>query len=246
MEKIPASRKRLLLAVYLDFILFSAVIGLLDYFFIPEGTPFYAKFAVFLVIEALLMAKFQTFGKWCLGVYRFRDPSSQLEGQNVLFVRRDVKSQETFLTIFVGVLLLLDGLKGVVRWTEEFVPFPFFGFEMSLGLYITYEIVFGLLFVFAGIYVLKLTQKGWWLAVALLSFNLSLAVFQGETLTTYFKAKQEIRRQNRGQPPGDPRVEQMAKFIPIFVYAFYAIPLGILVVQRKKFTLREEKGILDV
>ena len=232
--------------MYLDFLLFSSLLTLVDHFFVPNEISPLVKFGLFLVIELALISKFETFGRWCLGIYRRREITPGAEIQQQLCVREDVMRQESALTAFVGVLLILDGCKGLARWTTEFVPFPFFGFELGPNMYITYEILFGILFILAGIYVLKLTQRGWWLAVALLTFNISLAVYQGDALVKYGIEKRAARQAARGIAPVKDDFEKFAPYLPYFVYAFYAVPLGMLLVQRKRFTLREDPSVREL
>jgi hypothetical protein len=84
------------------------------------------------------------------------------------------------------------------------------------------------------------------LAVALLTFNTSLAVYQGDALVKYGIEKRAARQAARGVAPPKEDFEKFAQYLPYFVYAFYGVPLALLLVQRKRFHLREDLSLREI
>ena len=115
-----ASRKRRLLAIYVDFVLFSAVYGVAHHFAEELLSGNVYKLLGFALLEAcLLLGWKRSVGLHFLSIRRAE------EGK--LLVDPAIYQRESWLTIFLGVLLLLDGSKAFVRWTTFAVPRPSFG-----------------------------------------------------------------------------------------------------------------------
>lgn len=122
---VRASRARLILAIYLDLIVFSVPWALLHAFALRSSpdleklsTP--AKFITFAVLELLLHRVVRwSPGTWLLAIR----PAERV-------VDPIIKSREHWFTLLAGVLLLLEGSKGLVRWTMWTPPTPMFGVRL--------------------------------------------------------------------------------------------------------------------
>jgi len=160
-EYLPASKKRLLLAVYLDLVLFSAVLGLLLHYIAPGQEHTLLKYAAFCGLEGVLLGLV----KWSPGEYmlsirqvrRQNDPI-QPEGRSTgqFMVDRRVWTSATFWTALVGVYLIVEGGKELVRWTMWTPPQPWFGMTLAPGWAPTVAIAQGLLSLLLGALVLRL------------------------------------------------------------------------------------------
>ena len=137
---VPASKKRFVLAVYLDLLIFNTVVGLLplalpESLSWPAGNTFFRNLVAFGLLEVLL----QRFVRWSPGNYllaiRHRVvPAQTGEGSEDAPAPRlravvdpDTKRRESWLTLLTGTLLLLEGSKGLVRWSLGTPPAPWFG-----------------------------------------------------------------------------------------------------------------------
>lgn len=141
---VPASRARLILSVYLDFVVFSVVWAFLDYFVVrpsPDwqrlSTP--GKFVTFAILELLLHRVIRwSPGQWLLSIrlLEYRDLSLPIESsarRDVPFVSTHIKDSENWFTILTAALVLLEGTKGLVRWTMWTPPTPMFGAFVDAG-----------------------------------------------------------------------------------------------------------------
>jgi len=238
METRLATKKRRLLAVYLDYILFSSFLGLLDYYFLPRSLNFVERLMVFALLEAIFYTRFATFGLWCLGMVRIkdRDPETGKMRRKTL-VRSDLKENESGLTMFVAILLTLDGLKSMVRWTHEFVPAPFYGMELSREVSIAFDVLLGGLSLYAGVMVFRLTKRGLALGLFALSLNVLVPLTQPKAMTEYFVKRSEVRNERLGKQRHNEKLKEWAPYLPYATSGFYALPLLILLAYRRRFRL---------
>lgn len=126
-----ASRKRLLLAVYLDYLLFGAPWAIVIWWLsaiVPAlgREPWYLKLLFFAALEtmALRLVAWSP-GYALLGI----TPLTPSTGRPVYAVDPRVKAGECWWTMAFGVLLILDGAKSISRWTLWSPPAPFFGIQ---------------------------------------------------------------------------------------------------------------------
>lgn len=122
-EKFLASRKRKVLAWYLDFLLYLAFFELLGYFGGFFGLHILIKVAVFVLIEFFVVRKMYSPGCYFLSIYKAEGETEK----PAIIVDPTIKSQENWLTMLVGVLFILDGTKSLVRWTEGLPIMPIMG-----------------------------------------------------------------------------------------------------------------------
>ncbi len=131
---VPARRRRLLLACYVDFVLFSIP---WTWFVLASGVtlPVYTHYLVFAVIE-LLVVRTATRSPGCalLGIRFFAAtrglvPVDRLWNDRVPFVEVSLLKAESWFSLAAGTYLLLEGSKTMVRWAMFSPAFPLFGFQ---------------------------------------------------------------------------------------------------------------------
>lgn len=142
-----ASKKRLLLAIYLDFLMFMVVWGLANVMVGGEA-HFMAGAIVFIAVR---------FATWKLGAS---------PGQYFLSIGRDrlvdanVYDRETWLTMLLGAVFVLEGSKLLVNWTQGIVSEPFFGSLPGETAQVRIDMLSGILLVVVGFLYFKLRALG--------------------------------------------------------------------------------------
>jgi len=136
----PARRERLLLAACVDLLLFSVpwayFVALTDRL-VPgfAAQPFHTRYLAFAIVELIVLTRTSLSpGARLLGI-RFVAANSGQSKADVLwrnripFVDRDLQRSESWFSILVGLWLLLDASKALVRWTMYSPPLPLFGIQ---------------------------------------------------------------------------------------------------------------------
>ena len=134
-QPILASKKRIFLAWYLDFILFMVFWSLLNHFlFSGRELPFWMGLFIFGLLEFVCIKFFGSIGVFFLSV----DESHQVDP--------NIYKRENWLTILLGVLFILEGTKKLVRWIDLSVAHPTFGMFLDPNIQIIINILTGILF----------------------------------------------------------------------------------------------------
>lgn len=137
---IPARRRRLLAAAYIDYLIFSVFwaysVAVVDRL-LPgyAEQPWFVPYLVFSVIELLVLGRITVSpGTRILGI-RFVEAEKGQVGVDRLwrnripFVDACLHEAESWFSLLVGVYLLLEASKTLVRWTMFSPPLPFFGMQ---------------------------------------------------------------------------------------------------------------------
>jgi len=199
-----ASRKRLLLSWYIDFLFFMTLWDLLTYLFRPdEVVPYWIPIVVFVVIRAVISKYIGTIGRNFMSI----DKHTSIVSLNIL-------RRENWLTIFLGVLFILEGTKHIVRWTQTLVSQPWFGFFPNEAAQIAIHIVYGLLSVLAGYWFLKLNIKGFILGVGLALLGLISYLLSWKLWDPVVEQMVLKRKEVQGLPVRDGDVEMMQALMP--------------------------------
>ncbi|MBW0146219.1 hypothetical protein [Marinobacter arenosus] len=214
---LPASRKRLLLAVYLDFVVYSVVWVPIELIIRQYAEPaFWLEYVVFAV--------------WLIVTHRlgYSAGLSLLSIDRDGYVDPDVKRRESWLTMLIGVMFLLEGSKQMVRWTQFVTPEPLFGWIPPEGVQVPFKITLGLLYAWVGVLFLKVHRAGYVLGVAtcgllLLSHLMSWSLWE-QMGSDVFAARQEFR----GQDVSDDQLALVQAFIPHLLLVGIVL-LGVLV-----------------
>jgi len=137
-----ARRGRVLLAAYVDLLIFSvpwayfvAITDRLVPGFAPQ--PRLIQYAAFAIVEIVVLNRTSLSpGARLLGI-RFVEAKRGLSkidvvwGNRIPFVDRDLRTSESWFSILVGLYLLLDASKALVRWTMYSPPLPLFGIQTT-------------------------------------------------------------------------------------------------------------------
>ncbi len=222
-DVILASRKRRVLALYLDFILFMVLWAYLAYVVSSAGLPAWAGVAAFVLGKTATYRSCASPGMQMLSI-------SKTGHVDALIYRR-----ESGLTIVVGVVFVLEGTKALVRWTQLLVPEPFFGMLPNESVQIGADIATGILFVNIGYLFLKLERAGFWLAglaslATLVSCAMSWSLWD-ETVAQMVPA----RRALQGLPVGEHEVEFIQAIMPEGIAAAALAVLASVLLSHPRF-----------
>jgi hypothetical protein len=221
-----ASKKRLLLSWYIDFLFFMTLWGLLSYFMkLEDSVPFWAPYVIFLVVRAVTSKFIGSIGYNFLSI-----------DKNSVSVNQDILRRENWLSILLGVLLILEGTKQLVRWTQMFVSQPAFGFFPDETTQIIIHLVFGALSILAGYWFLKLDIKGFIAGIGVALLNL---ISDGLSWKLWDPVVEQMilkRREVQGLPVRDGEIEMMQSLMPegIFVVAIVGLIAMIITYPRFK------------
>lgn len=213
-----ASKKRLLLSWYIDFLFFLTLWGLLSYFLsLDENVLFWVPYLLFVVIRAISGKYIGSIGYLFLGI----DKETKV-------VNSDIFERENWLTILLGILLILEGTKQLVRWMQMFVPQPIFGIFADDTTQIIIHVVLGISSILAGYWFLKLNIKGFYLAVSLAVINIISDALSWNLWDPVVEKMVVARRELQGIPIRDGEVEFMQALFPegmILVTSFAVIAM---------------------
>ena len=222
-----ASWLRRLLSWYLDLLVFLTAWGLLEYFAarwmaLPPWVPYLAFLALTFPARRWLGSP----GMLALGIDRVSGA-----------VTAPAFARESWLTLLLGVLFVLDGTKQLVRWTQLMVPQPFlFFFPKDDSAQIAISVASGALSVVAGWWLLKVDRRGLWLALALVAVYLVTVVFHWNTWDGIAADMVTQRRALQGLPVRPNEVERMQMIVPEGFAALGALLAAGLLLSWRRFT----------
>ncbi len=221
-----ASRNRLLLAAYIDFLVFSSFVYVLSFLLGTMTSSAYLEVAI--GIGASIVAYFvqrMSIGRVFLSI----SPDG--------FVPKNLMRRETYLTMFLATLFVLDGTKQIVRWTQ-FSSWPFFGFIPEGATYVILSFLFGGLFVVAGHWLYKLDVRGLFLAVALVLVQLFSFLASTGLLGDIIAKRVMDRRQIQGIPGREGEVEFLQSMMVPALIVIAGMILIVLILHRRRFERR--------
>jgi len=217
-EIIHASKKRLLLSWYIDFLFFMTLWELLSYFLrLDTSVPFWVPYLLFIVIRAISRKYIGSIGYLFLGIEK-----------ETRTVDQKIFKRENWLTILLGILLILEGTKQLVRWTQIFVSQPVFGFFPDDLTQIIIHVVLGICSIVAGYWFLKLNLKGFYLAISVALINIISDALSWHLWDPVVEKMVIARREIQGLPVRDGEVEFMQLLFPegmILAAVFAAIAM---------------------
>jgi hypothetical protein len=226
-DVIIASKKRMFLAWYLDFILFMALTRIATYFLLPsKELPFWMAFIVFVVVEVAANKTLGSPGMHMLSINRNRevDPS--------------IFHRQNWLSILIGVFLILEGTKQLVRWTQFVVPKPFFGYLPDPFLQIILSIISGLILVATGYMFLKLNRFGLWLGLATAAGTVVSCMLSWQLWDQVVVEIVEARRECQGIPVRENEIEMMQLLMPEAIIIVAVISMVAMLFTAKQFKER--------
>jgi hypothetical protein len=235
---VPVSRRRLLLAIYLDFVVFSALWGLLDHYLFrgPEGWRSLsgpAKFTTFLLLELLLHKTVRwSPGRWLLSIVPMGG-TPVLDGPEEprrFGVPATILARENWLTLLAGTLLLLDGAKGVVRWTMFTPPAPFFGWIPGAAVWPWIAVADGMIECAIAYLFFRLRPAAVAVGIPYLGLTLASIVTSWDLWDAWVADYVVRRRAYQGLPVRPDEIEKMQAFTPEMQVAAIAFSLVIMAV----------------
>jgi len=220
------SKKRLFLLWYIDFLFFMTFWGLLSYFIdLVAKLPFWMPYLLFVVIRAISGKYIGSIGYLFLGI----DKESKT-------VHPKLFERENWITILLGVLLIMEGTKQLVRWTQIFVPQPVFGFFPNDLTQVIMHIFLGIFSILAGYWFLKLNIKGLYLGVSVALLNIVSDALSWNLWDPVVENMVIARRELQGLPVRDGEIEFMKLLLPegMLAAACLAIIMMLLTYKRLK------------
>lgn len=223
-DAIVASRKRILLALYLDLILFMVPWGWANYLLRDGELHFGVGVLVFAVIRFATRRLGASPGMHMLSVGRDRtvDPM--------------ILARENWLTMLLGALFVLQGAKQLVNWIYVDVPEPFFGFMPGQTAQVAIHLSAGILLVSIGYLYFKMVRQGFWLAALAVSGSLVSCVVSWSHWMQTVPEMAIARRALQGRVVSEQELEFMRAVMPIgFVVLYGVILVAVLVTSRRFF-----------
>jgi len=223
-DSLRATAKRLLLAWYLDFLFYSVFVTLLshsaDWTF---GTTWVAQLVGFGLIRSAVSHFIETPGMMLLGIHRdgTRDSTAF--------------QQESWLTMLLGTVFILDGAKRAVRWTEYARSLPDFGVLPDETGQIILSLVWGAGLITAGCLILRMRASGLWLGMALAVVALISIVWSWPLWDQALAQEVSERRLAQGLPVRPGEVEFMQRVIPLSLVVAHALAIGALLAVQRRF-----------
>lgn len=235
---IHPSKKRKLLAIYIDLLAFGVIWAHLSYFLSGTFENAVVSLIVFCVIEFVLVKNMLSPGFYLLSIHRIKaEPSENPAEKKRRFleiVDPNIKKNENWVSILFGVLFLNSGAKGVVRWTEGLPTLPLFGFESSSEASILISIILGIATICIGCAVLKLNKKVLWGTVLYL-FLLNAGLYMGRhQLPTVIERVLIQKSEAQGRQVSREEIKFLGKFVPALGLVMSVFSLGILFTIRKR------------
>lgn len=215
---------RILLAWYLDFLLFSVLATLVSYAAHWEyGNTWLAQLVGFFVLRGSGALFIETPGMTILGIRRngMRDEQSF--------------PNENWLTLLLGTVFIADGAKQAVRWTEYTRTLPEFGTLPGPAGQMIFALCWGASLMVAGVMLLQMRKAGLWLALAITAATVA-SVISSWPLWDQALAQEVIGRrtaQGTGVRPGE--IEFMQKLIPTTLVLANGLLLSLLTGMRRRF-----------
>lgn len=198
------STTRKLLALYVDYLFFSALCAPAAWWLFRSGhgeLHWFVELGTFLMTRLLVYGHFDvTPGTWAVGY-------SERTGFG--YVQPTIVAAETWWTMTGGALLMLEGSKNIVRWTQGLPPPPFFGAGAPEHVVITAIVAFGVLNMTAGLLILRANYRGAIVAIGVLCVQLIATLWNARAFRAWAAQAVTARRQLQNVPVRPGEVEQM-------------------------------------
>lgn len=240
-----ASRKRLLLAVYLDLMIFGVIWAYAQeplFSYLPQlkQVGFLMKFATFTLAEVLLYKIVQwNPGNYLLSVNyidvrNVTGANFVLPGSRVAVVDARMKDTESWLTILVAVLFLNEGLKSMVRWSMWTPPVPLFGFETGTVTSALTLIAIGAVECSIAFLIFKLRRPAFAAGLIYVGVSIVSTVLSWRLWDPWVEEMVFRRHAYMGMAVRPGEVEFMQRFAPEGLIASLVVYLVLLLLIRKK------------
>lgn len=228
MEK--ASWRRNFLALYLDFILFGVITYYLGVI-IFDFPKFFSDF----VPVALALLSFFIASRFDFDPGR-RIMSIDAEGN----VSSDIRERGNWLIVLLGVLFVLDGAKSMIRWHQFGSELPYFGLTPDPKFAWLVAAIWGGFYIYAGIELLLVRAKGFYLAITAVVGGLLSAYAGGSIWDNSIAETLKNRRAAQRIPVKEGEIEIMQSLFPEVMIVVGLVLLAALFVVRTRLTNNSE------
>ena len=240
-----ASRKRYLLALYIDYLIVGSLWALVQFLVawsVPAAgvLPAWGRWVLFGLFE-LTATRFDgiALGARVLSMRRFSYRGAEGSGRplrgRLWFVDAWVKRHESWLAMILALLFVSDGVKSAVRWTLWNPPQPFFGLALNDFASTIAYVVMGGLEVWIGYLLFTLYRRA---IAGALAYTTALAasVVASWGLWDPFIAEMITRRQEYlGAGRAAERVAAFQALMPEALVAGLALLLALLIVLAVRY-----------
>lgn len=220
----PASRKRVFLALYIDYLIVGAswvlVQYLIQHFVPPVGAlPSYGRWVLFGLFELLVFSfRVPSVGATVLSMKQFsygvtNDAGLSVRGK-LWFVDSWIKKHESWLSMIVAFLFVSDGVKAAVRWTMWNPPLPVFGMTVGDMWTPVVYVTIGAAQIGAGYLLFKLNVRAFKIALPYLGAVAVSALLSWDLWDPFIAGMMERRRASLGLPEDVKRVLVMQAIMP--------------------------------
>ena len=196
------SWKRQLLALYVDYLVFTAVYQPIAWVLrsIASLDNWLVTLAIFGVLRAVAWALKRAMpGQWALGIH---------SGQAPILEPR-VLARERWWTVTAGALLVLEGAKNAVRWTQGLPVEPLLGLAAPQWMATLAITIFGALNIVAGLLILRTRPLGAAMGVGVLGVERLAAMIHRDDFHEWATRAVVARRSLQGLPVREGEVEMM-------------------------------------
>jgi hypothetical protein len=211
-----ASRKRLLLAVYIDFLFFTGLWEPIAWAVRSQGIELHwaVGFLAFAALDWTAVRFLGTSpGSWALGIVRDAE---------VPTVWHMVRTREAWWTMLLGTLLVLEGSKNLVRWTQGLPPLPIFASGSDEDAFVVLSAL-GIANMAAGLFVLRCRPIGPLLALGVLALEGLAYAVSWPRIDSWLARRVEVRRALQGREVRAEEIEFMQTIFPKMVIIFAVI-----------------------
>lgn len=230
-----ASRKRRLLAIYLDYLFFSSIWGVVLYGLLKWyefALPGVTKIPVFILVEMFAYGYSFSIGFAFLSIYRVA-LSQGSESQNpeiALIVDPKIKVNESWFSMLVAFLLFLDGSKAVYRWTLGNPALPLWDAMTPFV-----NVCVGLLYFLIAYHLFKLRKRGTRLAIVWMTVWIGYVCLLWNKWDDWVTQTMLLRAERRGRPlQSIEDIEPILRFVPEALVAGGVFVIAILIVLHRK------------
>ncbi len=201
-----ASRRRLVLAMYLDVLFWSVPVALAVHYLREAGLiegppPWGVEWGALFAIELALVAIAGV--RWLPGL---RLLSITRVGRRTRgIVDPEIHRREHWVTMLVATFLVLEGTKAMVRWTMWTPPVPVFGHETTLEIWAPLSIALGVVNLYAAREIFLLRARGVWVALGSVTVSAMSFLASREHWPAWIETSVRRRRafQGLGVRPGE-------------------------------------------
>lgn len=235
-----ASKRRLWLAVYLDYLLFAPLFAIFRWLLGPTGIDlsWAVDLLAFVLIEGALVRGVDfSPGRRALGIVRAEDGSIVLP-----FVR----ARERWWTMLLGVCGVMEGAKEIARFTQGLPPPPFMNLDLTWDVRAALLTTSGLIYLSAGLSILRTRTLGAWVGLALhLVSSLSVLVSWAH-MPAWVEARLRAQDALRGRVTTEERLATMQTMLPtgmVISAIVGTLWLALVLVHFRRAAPRDRDGV---